>query len=150
MTIDNSVFWYRLSTLLFVTLFVVGCSQYVKVSGTVTYSDTGEPVKFGSVLFDSEKESGRGTIKDGKYSVGRIEDGDGISPGTYTVSSDSPPLPPPPQGPVMIGMDGKPMGPPTSTSTQEREIYYTKEPKTIDVKKSMTYDFQVERGARPR
>jgi hypothetical protein len=45
----------------------------------------------------------------------------------------------------MIGMDGKFVQ--AKAATQEREIYHTKEPKTLDIKKSMTYDFTVERGS---
>jgi len=111
------------------------------VSGTVTYSDTGEPVQFGTVVFSGELEGGRGIIKAGKYSVGRIKDGDGIPPGTYTVSSDSPVLPPPPPMIILPGMVQPP-------EQREREIYYTKEPKTLEVKRSMKYDFTVERGVR--
>jgi len=128
-------------------LFSLGCGNHVKVKGTVTYSDTGEPVKFGMVVFNGEKQVGRGAIKDGKYSVGLIKDGDGVPRGTYTISSDSPYIPPPPQI-AMIGMDGKRVQ--TNTQSQDREIYYTKEPQTIDIKKSMTYDFTVERGSPER
>jgi len=134
-----------------VCLFTLGCGKYVKVSGTVTYSDTGESVEFGTIVFSSAQEEGRGTIKDGKYSVGRVKDGDGILPGTYTISSDS--YPPPPQqllAPSMTDMQGNVVGPTQGTPTREREIYYTKEPQTIEIKKSMTYDLQVERGVRQR
>ena len=141
MVFDNFIFRCSTGVLLLACLFSTGCSQYVKVSGTVTYSDTGEPVQFGTVVFAGDLEGGRGTIKEGKYSVGRIKDGDGIPPGTYIVSSDSPPLPPPPPMVILPGM-----APPAEQ--REREVYYTKEPKTIDVKKSMIYDFTVERGSR--
>ena len=146
MTPDNFVFRYVTGTLLLMSLclFAVGCGQKVKVKGTVTYSDTGEPVKFGTVIFNGDNLVGRGAINDGKYSVGLINDGDGIPRGTYTISSDSPYLPEPPRM-AMIGMDGKPVE--MNTQTQEREIYYTKEPKTVEIKKSMTYDFTVERGS---
>ena len=142
---DNHVFQYSTGALLFVCLFVSGCSQYVKVSGTVTYSDTGEAVKSGAVVFTGEKEIAQGIIKDGKYSVGRVKDGDGVLPGTYTIDSESLPIPEYYTFGA-VGMDG--MSLQTSTQ-QDREIYYTKEPETIDVKKSMTYDLKVERGARP-
>jgi len=125
-------------------LVTFGCSQNVKVSGTVTYSDTGDPVKFGMVVCNGENVVGRGAIKDGKYSVGLLKDGDGIPRGTYTISSDSPYIPEPPKI-VMRGMDGKPVQ--VNTPTHEREIFYTKEPQTIEIKKSMKYDFTVERGS---
>jgi len=147
MTIDNFVFRCTLGALFLMCLFVFGCGNHVKVKGTVTYSDIGEPVKFGMVVFNGEKLVGRGAIKDGKYSVGRIIDGDGIPRGTYTISSDSPYIPPPPQI-AMIGMDGKPVQ--RRTQSQDREIYHTKEPQTLEIKKSMTYDFTVERGSPER
>ena len=148
MTLNNFIFRYSVGILLLVCLFTLGCGKYVKVSGTVTYSDTGESVEFGTVVFSSANEEGRGAINDGKYSVGRIKDGDGILPGTYTISSDS--YPPPPQllAPSMTDMQGNIVGPTQGTPTREREIYYTKEPQTIEIKKSMTYNLVVERGAR--
>jgi len=103
---------------------------------------------FGTVFFTGEKESGQAIIKEGKYSIGLINDGEGIPPGTYTVASNSAYIPP--RGPIsMVGMDGASIQL-SSGDTQEREVYYTKEPQTIEIKKSMTYDFTVERGARPR
>jgi len=144
MTQNDLVFRYITGAMLLICLFASGCSQKVKVTGTVTYSDTGEPVKFGTVIFKGEKEVGRGAINNGKYSVGLINDGDGIFRGTYTISSDSPYLPEPPKI-AMIGMDGKAVQ--VNTQSQERELFYTKEPKTMEIKKSMTYDFTVERGS---
>jgi hypothetical protein len=127
--------------LLLMCLFVLGCSQNVKVTGKVTYSDNGDPVKFGTVIFTGEKEFGQGTINDGKYSVGLSKDGEGILPGTYTVAADS----------VSFSMSpGTDMaGNPIQMDAGGKELYYTKEPKTIEVKKSMIYDFTVERGSRP-
>jgi len=133
--------------ILLVCLVVFGCGKNVKVSGTVTYSDTGEPVKFGMVIFTGEKEVGRGAINNGKYSVGLVEDGDGIPPGTYTIASDSIDFPKPVDM-GMRGMDGTRVQ--SGFQSQGKEIYYTKEPKTVEIKKSMTYDFTVERGSPPR
>ena len=144
MALDNFVFRCVVGGLLLMCPFAFGCSQKVKVSGTVTYSDTGEPVKFGMVIFNGEKEVGRGAIKDGKYSIGLLKDGDGVLPGTYTISSDSLYIPAPPKV-AMTGMDGKRIG--TTQQSHERELYYTKEPKTMEIKRSMTYDFTVERGS---
>ena len=143
MTLDKFVFRSLTGALLLICFFTLGCSQNVKVSGTVTYSDTGEPVKFGTVIFNSENLVGRGAINNGKYSVGRINDGDGIPRGTYTISADTPYIPP--QNFVMVGLDGKPVQ--SGTPTHERELFYTKEPQTIEIKKSMTYNFSVERGS---
>lgn len=144
MVLDNFVLRCITGVLLLTCLFTIGCGQKVKVSGTVTYSDNGEPVKFGMVVFNGENEVGRGAIKDGRYSVGLIKDGDGIPRGTYTISSDSPYIPEPPKV-AMIGIDGKRVQT-ASSQSQERELYYTKEPETLEIKKSMTYDFTVERG----
>jgi hypothetical protein len=127
--------------LVLVCLCVTGCDGNVKVTGSVTYSDNGEPVRSGSVVFLGEKDTARGTIKDGKYAAGLIKDGDGIPLGQYVVSADSL------ENPVYesVNMDGTR----SEASAQPQEIYYTKEPKTVDVTKSMTYDFTVERGKRP-
>jgi len=48
----------------------------------------------------------------------------------------------------MLGMDGKSVQ--TNTQSHERELYYTKEPLTLEIKKSITYDFTVERGSPER
>jgi hypothetical protein len=138
---DNFMFRYSIGALLLVCLVALGCSRNVSVTGTVTFSDNGEPVKFGMVLFTGEKNIGRGVIKDGKYSIGLARDGEGIPPGTYTVSSNMPwtpyvPLPPPISDPAQTVQQ---------VPQEQQEYYTTKEPKTIEVKKSMTYDFQVER-----
>ena len=130
--------------LLLTSLCFIGCgSGHVTVSGTVTFSDNGEPVKSGSVIFTGDKVMGRGTIKDGRYSVGLIRDGDGLPPGTYTVSANrrwSPMV-----DAETVDMHGNHI---KSDSTQE-EFYYTKEPITIEVTKPMTFDFTVERDGRP-
>ena len=146
MTLDNFIFRYPVCALLLMCLFALACNQAAKVSGTVTYSDTGEVVKAGTVVFTGEKEIAQGIIKDGKYSVGRIKDGDGIMPGTYIIDCESLPIPDY-YTTGAVGMDGMAM---QTTTQQEREVYYTAEPKTMEIKKSMTYDFKVERGVRPR
>jgi len=149
MTSDNFVFRYSTSLLLLVCLFACGCNPNVKVSGTVTYSDNGEPVMSGNVFFSSATEMGRATIKEGKYSIGRINDGDGIPPGTYTISSDSINVTAP-RPETMVSQDGTVIQISNPKVVERSEFYYTKEPKAIEIKKSMTYDFQVERGSRPR
>jgi len=142
MTFKNVILRKRAGLLILLCFFAFGCSKNVSVTGMVSYSDTSEPVKFGMVVFTGEKEIARGVIKDGKYSIGLIKDGDGVPPGTYTVSSDA--FPPPNY--ALVDMFGNVQ----SASSEEVEVYYTKEPQAIEVKKSMTYDFTVERGVRPR
>ena len=130
--------------LILASLLASGCSKNLAVTGTVTYSDDGSPVQSGLVVFTGDKEAGRGVIKDGKYSIGLLKNAGGIPPGTYKVSADSYEMP------VYnsVDMSGNRLN--SSTTTTEQELYYTKDPQTIDVRKSMTYDFTVERGKRPR
>ena len=135
-------FFFRLMPcLLLACLFATGCSNSVSITGRVTYSDNGEPVKSGMVVFAGDKETGRGTIKDGHYSVGLFKDGDGLPPGTYTVAANA--------EAVMVMESVDMHGNRETTDSGPLEVYYTKEPKTIEVKKAMTYDFAVERGKRP-
>lgn len=137
---STNIFFRRTVLLVLLCLFAAGCNNKISVTGQVTYSDTGEPVKFGVAIFTGETVTGRGTIKDGKYSVGLGRDGEGIPPGKYTVTSIQVPVP---------AMGGGAPG--TSPApTEGREVYYTKEPGSIEVRKTMTYDFKVERGERPR
>jgi len=142
MIIENVFFRQKVSLLILLCLFAFGCNKNVSVTGMVTYSDTGEPIKFGMVVFTGEKEIGRGAIKDGKYSVGLLKDGEGIPPGKYTVSSESLDFSGMSSGMALGG------GPAAQMDTTGEEFYYTKEPQTIEVQKSMNYDFQVERGSR--
>lgn len=67
-------------------LTVVGCSGFVPLSGKVTYSDNGEPVPCGMVMLESAKFMSRGTInKDGTFTVGSLNEKDGIPVGEYRV-----------------------------------------------------------------
>ncbi|GHT43181.1 hypothetical protein FACS189443_6850 [Planctomycetales bacterium] len=57
------------------------------MGGRVTYTDTGEPVEFGTVSFSSQTKQSRGEIKeDGKYVIGTFGDKDGLPPGEYNVT----------------------------------------------------------------
>ena len=66
----------------------IGCSPNVKVIGTVTYED-GSPVHVGQVQLEG-KVLGRGTINEGKFSLGLTKDGEGVPPGTYEVKCSKP------------------------------------------------------------
>ncbi|MDR1924285.1 MAG: carboxypeptidase-like regulatory domain-containing protein [Planctomycetaceae bacterium] len=74
--------------LICVVLFLfanTGCSGNIKVSGRVTFTD-GEPVNFGTVCFETEKNTYTGRLDDnGNYSVGDRKDGAGIPAGEYVV-----------------------------------------------------------------
>ena len=142
MRLNHFIFRYGTCMLLLTCLCIlVGCGNNVRVTGTVTYSDTGEPVRFGTVVFDGGDVVGRGTIRDGRFSVGRITDGDGIPPGTYIISANSQPVPA--MAPAFRG--DAPL-----EASEDRELYYTREPQTIEIRRSTTHDFQVERGVRGR
>ena len=72
---------------IFVSIILsAGCSDSVKVSGKVLLK-SGSPVTQGVVIFENETTSGTGGIKsDGSYSIGMIDPGDGILPGTYNIA----------------------------------------------------------------
>jgi hypothetical protein len=139
MRFDNTFSRQILGILLIVFLFVTGCSNKATVTGTVTYSDNGEPVRSGIVVFTGEKEMGRGVIRDGRYSIGLSADGEGIHPGRYTVLANSLPS----EMDMVETVDI--LGNRTRVLPEQMEYYKTKEPQTIEVKGSMTYDFTVER-----
>lgn len=71
----------------FLLLAAAGCSGNVKLSGTVSYSDDGAPVESGAVCFASTTKNfmARGTIENGKFTVGSVKENDGLPPGTYDV-----------------------------------------------------------------
>ncbi|MDR3232281.1 MAG: carboxypeptidase-like regulatory domain-containing protein [Planctomycetaceae bacterium] len=72
---------------LLILLFVLtGCSQNLKVTGTVTFSDDGSPLPHGAVVFETKAKSFMGRLdKQGRYSIGVEKDGTGIPPGNYKV-----------------------------------------------------------------
>ncbi|MDR3182108.1 MAG: carboxypeptidase-like regulatory domain-containing protein [Planctomycetaceae bacterium] len=66
-------------------LSAAGCSQRVKVHGTVTFPD-GEPVAFGQVCFVSPAFTFTGKLDaNGHYAAGDTRDGAGIPVGEYQV-----------------------------------------------------------------
>ncbi|MDR1925079.1 MAG: hypothetical protein LBQ66_11970 [Planctomycetaceae bacterium] len=68
---------------LFVPFFVTGCSQNVRVEGTVSFSD-GTTIDRGQVVFENDAKTYIGKIrKDGSFSVGVYKDGEGIPKGQY-------------------------------------------------------------------
>jgi glucose/arabinose dehydrogenase len=73
-------------TILIACLIVVGCSKNVSVSGKITYSDNGLPLTSGIITFTNGVIQARSNISStGMYSVGLLQDGDGIVPGEYKV-----------------------------------------------------------------
>ncbi|GHT25785.1 hypothetical protein FACS18942_01700 [Planctomycetales bacterium] len=66
-------------------ILFTGCSDNVKITGQVKFDD-GEPVNFGQVCFQDDKNSFYSSLdKDGRYSLGVTSDGTGIPEGEYTV-----------------------------------------------------------------
>jgi len=71
---------------LFLPIFVAGCGGYAKMDGRVTYSDTGEPLEKGIVVFTNETFQARGIIgEDGRYAIGSFKETDGLPKGTYQI-----------------------------------------------------------------
>ena len=120
---------------LFLLLAVLcGCSDRVKVKGTVTY-DTGEPVTMGMVKFVGEKTQATGSIqKNGTYVLGEIKPRDGVKPGTYGVTVYSKEGGGSDRSPIKYFVDAKFENPATSGLTCE-------------VKKKTTYDIVVTKPA---
>jgi hypothetical protein len=71
---------------------LTGCSNHVKLSGRVTYSDTNEPLEAGTVIFLAESETfqARGEIeKNGSYVLATLRENDGLPSGNYRVYVNS-------------------------------------------------------------
>lgn len=67
-------------------LVVVGCGRQVKMGGRVTFSDNGDPLTMGTVVFKTEIFQARGEINpDGSYQIGSFKYKDGLPRGTYQV-----------------------------------------------------------------
>ena len=66
-------------------LFITGCGN-PKVAGKVVFPD-GAPLTTGIVVFESDQNTYRGTIRNnGTFSMGVLADGEGIPPGDYRVA----------------------------------------------------------------
>lgn len=65
---------------------ISGCSENYPLSGKVVYSDNGEPLTGGAVIFTTETHVAQGVIKkNGTYVVGSLKSNDGIPPGDYKI-----------------------------------------------------------------
>jgi hypothetical protein len=130
---------------------ISGCSNKIKISGTVTFPD-GEPVNFGQVCFDGNGKTYYGYLDEkGRYSPGELKDGDGIPYGTYkvwlagTVLSEE----------ILVGK-----GEEAESSGYTKDTYRVAEkytfPQTTDVifevkhDGSKKFDFTVERPNKPQ
>lgn len=74
---------------LIAVVFVAGCNMgsRLNVTGNVTFSDDGAPLTTGTVVMESASTRVTGRIdKNGFFSLGEMQDGDGVPFGTYKVS----------------------------------------------------------------
>ena len=101
-----------------------GCSGKVQVTGTVTYSDDNSSVNSGEIVFSDGTNSARGGIKNGRYSMGLLKDGEGIPKGTYQVTAES----------IRQSLGGQPT-----------ESFSMPQPMTVEVKQKMSVDIVVDR-----
>lgn len=128
-----------------------GCSKNVQVSGKVTFPD-GTPLTVGKVTFETDKFVASGQLKaDGTYRLGSLSERDGIPPGVYQVYIAG----------AMKQEGTSNMSVPTASTSGTRTTTSMAMPVfvpavapkyttasnsgiTCDVKKSMTFDFEVE------
>jgi hypothetical protein len=76
--------------LLFVLVMFVGCGKNVPLSGQVTFSDNGEPLVTGTVVFVNGANQARGDIQpNGSYTLGFEDVKSGLPSGTYNVYIDN-------------------------------------------------------------
>lgn len=75
-----------LSGLLILLIVAAGCGDHVGLHGKVTFSDTGEPVPTGEIIFSTPTFMSQASIKpDGTFIVGTYKENDGLPPGDYDV-----------------------------------------------------------------
>ena len=115
----------------------MGCSQYVGVSGKITYED-GTPLPGGEVCFTDDKFAGLAAVQhDGTYRMGRNKDGDGIPKGDYKVYLSSG---------VVYGESPTEGGPPTSTLlVKQKFLSPDTSGLTCTVSGKTVYNFEVEK-----
>lgn len=80
-------FPYLTAFVLLVCVILLGCGKgYVPMNGRIVFSDNGEPLTQGTVIFTSNTHMARGNIRaDGSYSLGTDTANDGLPPGEYTI-----------------------------------------------------------------
>ena len=117
----RSIQFILLSVLVFLAF---GCDSNVKVVGTVKYSDDDSLVNSGEIVFSDGVHRARGSIKDGRYSVGLLKDGQGIPKGTYQVTVES----------IRQSLGGQPT-----------ESFTMPKPLKVEVNKNMEVDIVVNR-----
>ena len=71
----------------FLVIVISGCTgDKVPLKGKVTFKEDGSPLSRGTVCFEKDGFSARGTLSaDGTYQVSSVKQNDGIPPGLYKV-----------------------------------------------------------------
>lgn len=70
-----------------IAFVVAGCSNKVKVHGTVLFEDDGSPLTIGVVLLQNDTYSAKGQIQaDGSFQISSVKKNDGVPPGVYSVA----------------------------------------------------------------
>ncbi len=128
-------------------LALVGCSNKVQVKGTVKLKD-GTPVTLGHVVFEKDSFAANGEIKeDGSYVMGSLKANDGLPVGEYKVYITGATKTGKAVEFQTLGADGKMQKNSIPSLTPVIAKQYTSgstSPLKCDVKKSMTYDIEVE------
>jgi len=131
---------YFIAMTLLLSAFFVGCSGQPGLKGKIVFSDDKTPVTHGMVNFVSDKGIARGTIQEnGTYVVGSAKTNDGLPVGTYKIYfTDTEHYEPP--------APGSGAGLPKITPLIDKK-YSSAETSglTVEVKRSMTYDIELDR-----
>ncbi|MDR3108750.1 MAG: hypothetical protein LBU65_03560 [Planctomycetaceae bacterium] len=76
---------FSILSLLLLCCIFCGCNKNVSVTGQITFPD-GSPLTEGNIIFESETFQGFSSInKEGRYSLGSIQEGDKVPKGQYKV-----------------------------------------------------------------
>jgi len=138
--------------LVILMLFGMGCGK-PKVGGRIVFSDDQSPLTQGVVMFHGDHGIARGRIKsDGRYVVGSETENDGLPPGKYRISikesqadaNASKELP------VRYRPNGQPYPPPLPVLVDVIDRKYEKPETsglTVEIQKSQTFNFEVDRAA---
>jgi len=128
--------------LLIAVIFLAGCGGQPGLRGKIVFSDDQSPLTQGIVNFESDQGIARGEVdKNGNYVVGSLKANDGLPPGNYRVYLTGTEIFKSNPAGGLVGIeypiDRKYESPDTSGIT-------------VEVKKSMTFDFEVDRFGTPK
>ena len=121
----------------FVLCFMIGCGGNPKIKGKVVFSDDKTPLTQGVVNFVSDKGIARGELdKEGNFVIGSVKANDGLPPGNYRIYLTNTEL-------YKTDAAGNLAGIEYLIDKKYEEANTSG--LTLEVKKSMTYDIEVER-----